>query len=247
MTNHTTLGAKLLALKDRSGLSLANIARSGGYRNASSIQRYFSEEYDAEFLPGNVAKKLEEALVGFGEPPIHRQDIERLTEYGFMLERQSLAVRVDINRRAMPHIECNGSYPAGTYIGDAETFSIGSDPLKEFVKPDGMIYRPIDAIYVSTVSMQPKYDPGDILFFERERPAGIGKDAIFFLIGEDEKLGTAILARLISKSRDGMEVEILNPSSRITIPLERIDDVCPVLAPSELLPEAGPRSLYALA
>lgn len=80
MSMEENTGATLLALKERSGLSLRKIALGAGYAGASSIQAYFNEDYE-ERLPPQVAEKLVKALVGKGIPPITAAEINGLAAY----------------------------------------------------------------------------------------------------------------------------------------------------------------------
>jgi hypothetical protein len=239
---NATIGQQLLDLKERSGLSLANIARGGGYKNASSIQRYFDAAYEAEYLPRALAKRLKDALIGFGEPVIQDADIERLTEFGFQYERKLFHLpEAALQRRPTYSIDCNPTYPSGDYLDEAEIFSIGEDPLKAFEKHDQLSARPIDACYVSTNSLSPRYRIGEVIFFERERPAAVGGDVIAILAQDDDGLASAILATLVSQSRTAVELEILTPPGRITVDRQKLDVIYPVLIASELLPEKNPR------
>ncbi len=67
------------ALRSRSGLSLAALAKSMGYRGASSLQRYEdAKAYRGGFLPDRLIRKLEVSLVGRGDPPIQSSDVIEL-------------------------------------------------------------------------------------------------------------------------------------------------------------------------
>lgn len=81
MTIYPHTGSKLLALKQRSGLSLRAIAAAAGYKGASSIQRYFSADYDSEYLPPDVAERLAKAFVGKGRPAIMADEVTDLAAY----------------------------------------------------------------------------------------------------------------------------------------------------------------------
>lgn len=70
-----TIGDQLNALRERSKMSLNDVAVRMGYRNASSIQRYFNSTYDPPALPNHLAKKLLKVLDGKGTPPICREEI----------------------------------------------------------------------------------------------------------------------------------------------------------------------------
>ncbi|WP_346908501.1 S24 family peptidase [uncultured Roseibium sp.] len=75
MDADTDIPARLTALKDQSGFSLREIARRMGYRNASSIQRYFSTDFVKPSLPADFVAKLLPVLEGQGDPPITREQI----------------------------------------------------------------------------------------------------------------------------------------------------------------------------
>ena len=75
MDADTDIPSRLTALKDQSGLSLREIARRMGYRNASSIQRYFSTDFTKPALPADFVAKLLPVLEGLGDPAITREQI----------------------------------------------------------------------------------------------------------------------------------------------------------------------------
>lgn len=74
-----TLGEKLLHLKHRSDLSLAEIASYARYNAASSIQKLFHVDYDPPSLKYAIAIKLADAFEGRGTPPIEREEVMALT------------------------------------------------------------------------------------------------------------------------------------------------------------------------
>ena len=236
--SENTLGSKLIALKDRSGLSLDNIAKAAGYSRASSIQRYFAPDYDVKWLPRGLADRLKDALVGFGDPIIERSDIEYLTEYGFMLDRR---VYPDISphmlqRASRTELECNSTYPSGRYTGEAELFDIAEDPILVVARPDHLIRRPIEAIYVSTLSMTPRHRPGEIVIFERERPATIGQDVVVTTsAGDQSDRQEGFLAVYIERTKTEATFQILTPHATIRMSLSEIAEISPILSLTELL------------
>lgn len=74
------LWRKLQDLKDRSGMSLRAIASEMEFSQASSIQRYFSQDYPHDFLPDNFVKKLLEVFPGKGDPQITVKEILDLSD-----------------------------------------------------------------------------------------------------------------------------------------------------------------------
>jgi hypothetical protein len=66
---------KIVKLRDRSGLSMDELAKAMGYAGQSSIQRYLSPFYEKGFRP-EVARRFYDALIGRGDPPITDTDLQ---------------------------------------------------------------------------------------------------------------------------------------------------------------------------
>ena len=74
-----SIGNMLRRLKDRSGLSLQDIADRMEMKRAT-VQRYFDPDYRVDgVLDVDLALKLATALVGEGEPAISKDDLLDLT------------------------------------------------------------------------------------------------------------------------------------------------------------------------
>lgn len=242
-----SLGERLLDLKERSGLSLANVARSGGYRNASSVQRYFDAAYDADFLPTKLAQRLKEALVGFGDPPITEMDVDVLTEYGFEFNRKIFRLPpAALQRRRTKFIECYPTFQTGNYFEEAEIFKTSEDAILAFEKSERLSDRPISSMYVSAKSLDPRFRLGEVIFYDQEKPPKLG-DYVVVLFSENETdHGGAILAQLIDRERTHLRLHTLSPSATFDLPHNLVDGVYAILAASDLLPELGLQEAYAL-
>lgn len=71
---------KLRALRERSGLTMGQIAKRAGWRQASSYQRYEDDRlFTQPYLPIRIAEKIARALVGQGSPPITEAEVMELT------------------------------------------------------------------------------------------------------------------------------------------------------------------------
>lgn len=107
----SAVSKQLVDLKDRSGLSIRAIAREMGYQNASSIQRYFSQDFSKPALPSDFVAKLLPVLVGKGEHPITREDILALAPDSITdLEAASTPAR------AAQALEIKGQVAAGLWM-----------------------------------------------------------------------------------------------------------------------------------
>jgi transcriptional regulator with XRE-family HTH domain len=65
---------RIARLRERSGLSLDDLAKEMGFKGPSSIQRYLSPTYDKGFRP-ELAARFKAALVGRGDPPINSTEL----------------------------------------------------------------------------------------------------------------------------------------------------------------------------
>lgn len=76
----STIPQRVKVLRERAGLSMEEAAVAGGWKGASSYQRYEDEElFTRAYLPLGVAEKLIQAFAGRGNPQIRPQEIMALT------------------------------------------------------------------------------------------------------------------------------------------------------------------------
>lgn len=94
-----SVAEKFRALRVRSGLSLAKLAREMGYKGASSIQRYEDPaQFKKEYLPRHVVDRAISALEGLGDPPILRSEV---LELAGAIEQQDINIET-IDRTPQP-------------------------------------------------------------------------------------------------------------------------------------------------
>ncbi|MFC3442767.1 helix-turn-helix transcriptional regulator [Sphingobium rhizovicinum] len=75
-----TTGEILGELRDRSGMTLSEIARAAGYKGPSSVQMMFSPDYSVNPLNASIAERLAKAMVGKGAPPIRVEELFALSQ-----------------------------------------------------------------------------------------------------------------------------------------------------------------------
>jgi phage repressor protein C with HTH and peptisase S24 domain len=150
-TPHPHAAERLKHLRERSGLSMAEIARAVGYRGASSYQRYEDPElFPKKYLPLDLAEKLARALAGRGSPPISREEVMAMAG------------------RNMPEPRM---IPVVGYVGaGAEVFSIDDHAkgagLDEVECPWSDLAPSSVAVRVRGDSMAPAYFDGDLIYYE---------------------------------------------------------------------------------
>lgn len=89
------------------------------------------------------------------------------------------------------------------------------------------------ALYVEGTSMEPRYQPGDLVFVHPQRPARLGDTVIVqmqFNPGEVE----ASIGFLRRRSANHVTIGKLNPAADIQLPAERVSAIHRVLTVNEL-------------
>ena len=74
-----SITARVRTLRMKTGMSMDAFAKALGYQRASSVQRYENpNEYQGGYLKRDLVAKIEQAVLGKGEPPISMSEIWEL-------------------------------------------------------------------------------------------------------------------------------------------------------------------------
>jgi hypothetical protein len=244
-----TIGDKLLRLKTRSGLSLDRIAKAGGYKRRSSVQRYFESNYNPDFLPLDVARKLADALTGKGSPQIERDEILTLAGVSDTNVRGTFAVNEPGGVGAMPR-----DIPIyGTALGgELRTEDLGNKPVNveqsvlDQSEIIGYLRRPLAlqdrkdlyGVYVSGSSMYPRFADGEAALVDPKRPPMIGDDVVIQMVDSDgsdgERVTLVLIKRLLRRSASFIELEQFNPPISFRINAKQVRAVHRIVPAAEL-------------
>lgn len=151
MAKPPPIALRIKALRERAGLSMADLARALGFRGASSYQRYEDPVlFTKPYVPLDMAEKLTAALAGRGIPPISRVEVMALAGQGTAAQRM---------------------IPIVGYVGaGAEVFAIDDHAkgggLDEVECPWAELGPSTVAVRVRGDSMAPAYYHGDVIFYE---------------------------------------------------------------------------------
>lgn len=237
-----TIGERLLVLKAHSGLSLAEIARRGGYKGASSIQKLFRSSYAPDTLPNDVAEKLIRALVGAGDPPIKREEITGLVADSHEIEQ--------IYSKLMhyEHVNSDKIYLFKTKKIDDFVETDKNNKIQLFVSlynngsyfpaPPHLRGKQLQAFYISTGSMWPRFEEGEIIFYERRQPATPGDDVIALIHSEENLDGAMIIGRLGMINDDEVHLHLLKPQETVILARKSIMEIVRIPTRSEMLDPA---------
>lgn len=243
MPEKPTIGSQLRSLQDRAGLSYDAIARRAGYTGRSSVQRYFSADYDPPYLPLNVAEKI---AMGFEGSSVTPSDILALAG---MPERNARVVKFEgASLATLPR-----DVPIfGTSLGAPRDFEGKAVEQTMLNTGETIGYLPRPAIlngvtaayglYVQGSSMAPRFDDGEVVFVTdstKARPPKIGDDVVVYLrdMERDDGLSAAavLVKRLVRRTASYTELEQFNPGLTFKIEAEKILRIDRVIPWAELL------------
>ncbi|WP_440978591.1 hypothetical protein ACQHGV_13540 [Sphingomonas pseudosanguinis] len=234
-----TLGAALLDLKDRSGLTLAQIAQAAGYRSASAIQRFFNQDYSPSQPNRIVGRRLAAALGGRGQPPIEEAEVLRL--YGdtkFLKE-------VD-HTWGGGWITTNDTIPITT----AQWVAEGIDDeklsfLEVFTrKASGTVIKTpshlqniaLAGFFTPVSNMWPKYEVGQFVVFDGTRPVRAG-DCVVARFSRDVDLRFVhFIARIDKIETSRIFFSQFNPERQFDLSSQAIDFMARLVNVEDLLP-----------
>lgn len=240
MGNESTLGSKLRAMAERSGRSYREIAKAAGYSGASSVQRYFQDDYDAPALPMNVASKLAQGFQGTSVSP---EEVMALAGMPLTLNAVTFNPADGITKttRDIPvYGTALGSLFNFEGVAVEQTLLDQGDVIDYFRRPQALTGRAdVYGVYIQGGSMSPRFDEGEIAFVDGKRPPQIGDDVVVYLRqfnGHDgEQLTACLIKRLVRRTASYVELEQFNPATTFRIEIEKIAKIHRVIPWAELL------------
>lgn len=240
MSNQVTIGQQLRELQERAGLSYDAIAKRAGYSGRSSVQRFFSPEYDPPYLPLTVAEKLADAFDGttIGRSAIMAlagmpEGNATIVQYeGASLERMQRDVPVFGTALGAPR-EFDGQAIEQTTLNSGETIGYFQRPVVLAGR------RNVYGLYIQGSSMSPRFEHGESAFVERGRPARIGDEVVVYLRDMENDDGQSasgvMIKRLVRNTAQYIELEQFNPPVTFKVELDRVVKVDRVIPWAELL------------
>lgn len=230
MTDRITIGAQLLALKERSKLSLDKIASRAKYGGRSSLQRYFSADYDVDYLPRSIAERLADALEG---DEVSREDVLALAG---IPAPNAVAVKLEGGADVtLPRdVEVYGTALGAPreFDGQAiEQTTLNTGEIITYIpRPPALNgIKAAYALYVQGSSMSPRFEDGETIFVtdsRQHRPARITDDVVVYLRCDEEDDGSTstgvMVKRLARRTAHFVELQQFNPPVTFKVPMERI-------------------------
>ena len=244
-----TIGSRLVALKERAGLSLAELARLAGYQGPSSIQKLFKADYNPKVLQATVAQRLSKALVGRGDPAIDESDIAALTGKGEVLDLlladlqhynflASANIGMHRTRRVEKDVYTDDGRVVPLFVREEMVGGIPFYPCPDFLRPRGIV-----GLYISVANMWPRFEEGEPVFYEHSRPAARGDDVLVTLRGEEYPDGAMIIGRLAALQEAEVCIDQLSPQGQMVLDRKDVASVRRIMHATDFLKPVA----YALA
>jgi hypothetical protein len=236
-----TIGQRLIALKEHSRLSLAQIAERGGYGGASSIQKLFRPDYNPPSLSKKTAEKLILAFEGMGTPPIRSLEIKSLAGAANDLENlvAELSHYTHLASKFISTFYTEPSHPelldADGHALSAYRFLDNKDGL-HMPCPDFLQGKQLVAFFVGVDNLWPRYEVGELALYEHRRPPVVGDDVAVRLLTDDVDSRVYTFGRLQRISAVELVLEQLNPRVDLRIERSSTKSIHRLLTRMELLP-----------
>lgn len=206
---------RVRSLRERAGLTMAQLAKAMGYKNASSIQRYENASaLKRGYLRRDLVARFETALLGKGTPPIQRPEIWELAGPEFNFAPAPIP-----NAIVGPKLEAGGkAIPVyGSAVGGLDgEFEMNGNILYEVLAPPSL--SPITGAYavqVSGESMEPRYFDGEIAFVDPSRRVKKGDFVVAQIILEEGGPRMAFIKRFVRHNASELVLEQYNPPKEL--------------------------------
>jgi hypothetical protein len=250
MASPETIGDKLARLRARSGLSLDAVARGGGYKGRSSVQRYFDANYDPDFLPLDVARNLADSMAGTGDPVITRDELLTLAGVSepnvaeaFPLDDKlggigSMARDIPIYGTALGG-DVDVSQGDGGEVVSVEQAELDQSEVIGYLRrpPSLSGNKDLYGVYVAGSSMYPRFADGEAALVDPKRPPMIGDDVVVHLVSEDgadDRIAMVLIKRLVRRSASYIELEQFSPPLTFRVKAQRVRRLHRIVPAGEL-------------
>jgi len=236
-----TIGARLLELKQRAGMSLGAIAKAAGYSGPSSVQAFFRHDYDPTHLDIDVAHRLTDALVGRGSPPISEIEIFDLVRTWGQREGSHVLQDFSVGSKDVPILSSRNEMIS---IADAFNGEEQEGQILNYQFPVDYTYRSAWLVarktayvfHVTNTSMAPRFEMGEAVCADPYRPPSIG-DYVALVIRAEEQEGhwTIMIRRLLKQEAAFLELERLTPHAVQRVGVQHVTEMHRIASWRDLL------------
>ena len=234
-----SVGERLQALRNRSGMTMDAVAQGMGMKGRSSVQRFFAAHTDSISI--SDAFKLAGVFEGKGSPPIKREEVMAVVDLPSEIipNREPAPRYMDIKRDVPVYGTAMGTFREADEGEEIEQTFLDYETIDFFERPPGYAGKLIYGFYIAGQSMEPRWDAGDPGYADPKRPPQIGDDVVVYLVRPDgndgDGLEAVLIKRLIKQSASFIELEQFNPPMTFTVERKKVKAMHRVIPRRELL------------
>jgi phage repressor protein C with HTH and peptisase S24 domain len=224
-----TLAARIKMAREKKGMKKADLARTLGIKPVNITTWESGETAPARERMPDVARALDVTVDW-----LLNGDRTRDTPIS-PIDQMPLVSNVTLTHDRPKFVGRDFPVLGTADCGDGTFALTGGDPIDTVNRPAGLENRR-DAygVYVQGQSMQPVYDPGDLVYVDPRRPPMVGRDCVIQLKQKtDGGEVRCMLKRLLSRRGHKWTFQQFNPMREITLDDKEISAVHLVLKAHE--------------
>jgi phage repressor protein C with HTH and peptisase S24 domain len=125
----------------------------------------------------------------------------------------------------------------GVAVGGTDAdFTLNGDIVDYVRRPPGLMNaKRALAIYVQGDSMEPRYEAGDLVYLNPDRPARGGDDVVIQMKPNGHKPGDCFIKRLVRRTPTQIICRQFNPPDEVVYSVDEVDTVFKVMTNAELM------------
>lgn len=120
--------------------------------------------------------------------------------------------------------------------GSSADFQMNGDVVDYVRRPPGLMHsKRAFAIYVVGSSMEPRYEDGDLVYLNPDRPPRPGDDVVVQMRPNGHGAGDCYIKRLVRRTPSQWVCRQFNPAGEVTYQADEVDRVFKVMTSAELM------------
>jgi len=225
MTEISDVARRLKALRERSGLSMREVSESLGW--ALTRYQHYEDRYRRRFLPVEMCRHLAELFAPRGIDPRSMLELAGLDGNPITVVGPSSGQlrMADVGRPSTRDLPVMGAVKGG-----AEGFYFNEGEAKEYVVRPASLAGASNAfaLYVDGDSMEPRYQAGEILYVNPNRP--LTKNCFVAVEMGD---GRGMIKQFLRRSDEHIVLHQFNPPKDIRIAARDVKQIYRIVGSGE--------------
>lgn len=242
MPTESPAAKKLKALRLRvTKLSVRALATELGYPSHNTYA-YYENDFKEDLLPMDLVRKLAAVMIGRGDPPITEVEVWALggaaPPFHHIVSPETYRPETRLFPPAVGMMPIDVPLVGTAVGGTTGDFQLNGQVVDYVRRPPGLIgNRGAFCLYITGTSMEPKFDHGELVYVDPNRPARNGD---YVLVEMKPSMGgepgPAYVKRLVAATPTKYRLLQFNPpNDKIELLRERVLRVSCIMKLNDLL------------